>query len=75
MKWGFRMITGISLFIFIAMLFGIIYIITIISDTIASVISKRHRFETAFIIVIFLVCMILGILSEYAGSGICHESI
>lgn len=61
------MILGIKLFIFIAALFGIIYVIGFISDTIASIISKEHKFETAFIIAIFFICMAVGFLSEYAG--------
>ena len=64
------MITGISLFIFIAPLFGMIWAIVFISDTIASIISKEHKFEIAFIIAIFFICMALGILSECAGSGL-----
>lgn len=61
------MILGIKLFIFIAALFGIIYVIGFISDTIASIISKEHKFETAFIIAIFFICMAVGFLSEYVG--------
>ena len=64
------MITGISLFIFITALFGTLWAIVFISDTIASIISKEYKFEIAFIIVIFFICMALGILSECAGSGL-----
>ena len=62
--------TGIILFIFIVALFGTLCAIVFISDTIASIISKEHKFEIAFIIAIFFICMALGILSEYAGSGL-----
>ena len=61
------MITGISLFIFIAALFGMICAIGFISDTIASIISKEHKFETAFIIAIFFICMTLGTIYEITG--------
>ena len=61
------MILGIKLFILIAALFGMICAIGLISDTIASVISKEYQFETAFIIAIFFICMAVGLLSEYAG--------
>ena len=64
------MITGISLFIFITALFGTLCAIVFISDTIASIISKEYKFEIAFIIAIFVICMALGILSECTGSGL-----
>ena len=64
------MITGISLFIFIIALFGTMCAIIFISDTIASIISKEHKFEIAFIIAIFFICVAIGILSECAGSGL-----
>ena len=64
------MITGISLFIFITALFGTLCAIIFISDTIVSIISKEYKFEIAFIIAIFFICMALGILSECAGSGL-----
>ena len=61
------MILGIKLFIFIASLLGAICAIGFISDTIASVISKEYKFEIAFIIAIFFICMAVGLLYEYAG--------
>lgn len=64
------MITGIKLFIFMAALFGIVYIIGIISNSLASIISKKYKFEIALMITIFFICMTVGILSECMGSGI-----
>ena len=61
------MITGISLFIFVSALFGMICAIGFISETIASVISKEYQFEIALIIAIFLICMAVGLLIEYVG--------
>ena len=61
------MILGIKLFILIAALFGMICAIGLISDTIASVISKEYQFEIALIIAIFFICMAVGLLIEYVG--------